>query len=664
MRFASTILLLTIALTISAPGPALAQSDYGSEIANESNSPGASISGARSPQSTGRSNGRSVFANIDAMIDEGNFEKAAERLRYIDDFARSRDSSERPTDDESELRARPADLTHRLVTVARGLQRSGDLDSAVDFYLRAVVAVTNDRDHAMDTRSKSLVHLSAASALVQADKSPEALDSLLPLFTENAGTSSEHLKMAIRMCLHIGSNSLRQGKLTIAGRAYRIAGKYATDQQKEKAQLGAAWTLATSGENPRMAGEKLQDFVAEFPENADAHRALRLAATCFRQAGDSGKSTATLQRLLETWPESSSAVEIVRSHIDLPINEVPKPIRHWVISRVDDATDLKIPICKLGLRVAAEESAADAVDAFALQLAKMDETGQAVSDLLQQLVQDNRSADAERVAATWIAPQEGAIVTTGAREAACRWAGRQQLWTTLALASELSDPQSDTDSRTPTVERLFAEALMQSGRPADAHLWWRQLVDGRSVTDFATLIRCAETATSHADPDEATRRIDAARAATDGDGARESLVDMLAAELAIRRLDFDGGRSILEKVIRNPVSVSELRGRAQWLIGETYFLQEKFPDAIDSYRRVEGIDPEGQWVAAALVQAGKSFERLGRTREASVCYSNLINRFADSPHSQAARTRMAAIKPQTTEQDNSNSSHTGVKLRR
>jgi TolA-binding protein len=119
----------------------------------------------------------------------------------------------------------------------------------------------------------------------------------------------------------------------------------------------------------------------------------------------------------------------------------------------------------------------------------------------------------------------------------------------------------------------------------------------------------------------------------------------LDAELAIRRLQFDQARSLLENVVRAGETEAGLRGRAQWMIGETYYLQQDFADAIDAYRRVEGIDPQGVWVSAALIQAGKSFEQLGRTREAAVCYGHLIGRFADTAHATLARRRLAAIAP-------------------
>jgi TolA-binding protein len=84
-------------------------------------------------------------------------------------------------------------------------------------------------------------------------------------------------------------------------------------------------------------------------------------------------------------------------------------------------------------------------------------------------------------------------------------------------------------------------------------------------------------------------------------------------------------------------------------------LQQDFADAVEAYRRVEGIDPNGMWVAAAMVQAGKSFEQLGRTREAAVCYSNLLSRFADTSHAALARRRLAAISPDANPSTDSSS---------
>jgi len=610
------------------------------------------------------------LVEIDQLISENQFAQAAERMRLAEDTA---------------------DQAIRLVQIARGLQQSGDLEAAVQFFLRAVSASAltrttspesddsaSDRPPAIDANSFGFIHLGAASALIQAGKAAEAIDCLLPILTGDRSSqdrpqaTDDHQQMAIRLCLHVGADSLRQGKLSLAERAYRIAVDKATEPQREPARLGAAWTKATAGDQGETAGNLLRQFVDDYPENPDVPRALRLAAASYRQAGLSEESTAMLTRLLEHWPESSSAEEVVRSHTSLPISEVSDAVQDWLLRRAEaaptlalDSSSLDSAICTLGVRVAVQASRPDAIDAYSQRLARIDQTGQATSDLLQHLIHANRLADAERMVTMWLASEGSDRATTATREAACRWAGRQELWSLLAMAAESTSPDAPDETRTATMERLFAEALMQLGRSSDAYPWWQSLVDSRGADDFATLVRCAETATSHGSLQEAESRIQAARPAAEQDIARQSLLDMLSAELSIRKLDFDAGRNLLESIIREPESIDQLRGRAQWLIGETYFLQQRYADAIDAYRRVEGIAPDGPWVAAALLQAGKSFEQLGRTREASVCYSTLISRFADSHYCQTARTRMAAIDPRLRpESPSDNPSPSSDKLRR
>ncbi|MCH5372408.1 MAG: tetratricopeptide repeat protein, partial [Planctomycetes bacterium] len=279
-------------------------------------------------------------------------------------------------------------------------------------------------------------------------------------------------------------------------------------------------------------------------------------------------------------------------------------------------------------------------------LAKTDPSGQPTSDLLAKLSQSGREAEAERLATIMIAPVKAGSVEAGPREAACRWAGRTQRWSMLALAAESEQPNQSDPSRTVAVERLLAEALTQVGRVEEAAVWWNHLVDARNTTDFSTLLRCAEAETATGgEVAMAEQRIAAARQAAGEDRFQQALVDLLDAELAIRRTEFDRARGLLEQVVRMNEAESALRGRAQWLIGETHYLQHDFADAVEAYRRVEGIDPGGMWVAAAMVQAGKSFEQLGRTREAAVCYSNLLSRFADTSHAALARRRLAAISP-------------------
>jgi tetratricopeptide (TPR) repeat protein len=288
---------------------------------------------------------------------------------------------------------------------------------------------------------------------------------------------------------------------------------------------------------------------------------------------------------------------------------------------------------------------------FLLQrLGEGDPSGRHTAEVLAGLTAADRPSVAEQVATFFIAEQHEHSQPM-AMESACRWAGRTERWAMLALAAEAASPPTPSPRRAPHVDRLFAESLTRTGRKTLALAWWCHVVDHHQAGDFGTLIRCAEAAVADGTIAAARQRLDAVEVAIEsadgeeqsGAGMRQVLLDLLEADLAVRQIEFDQARSGYEAVVRSPAATAALLGRAQWMIGETYFLQRNFHAAIEAYRKVEGLDPHGPYAAAALIQAGKCFEQLGRTQQAGVCYGTLISRFADSPHAGEARRRMAAL---------------------
>lgn len=236
-----------------------------------------------------------------------------------------------------------------------------------------------------------------------------------------------------------------------------------------------------------------------------------------------------------------------------------------------------------------------------------------------------------------------------------RWAGRNRRWDLLVDAAErvgdLAATRTASAVRLDFV-RLVAEAMVQTGRPRQSLVWWRRLSD-HSPIDFAARLRIAELETAVGDDFQvAAAAITAARTSVDRGRAdadhRYRLVDLIDAKLAIRRANFEDARYLLDQIVRRQmdgqnVDASSLAGQAQWLIGETLSMQGRPAEAIEAYRRVDGIDPGGGSSAAALLRAGECFEQLGRTRGAAVCYEHLLSRFADSPHAADAAARLAAV---------------------
>ncbi len=273
---------------------------------------------------------------------------------------------------------------------------------------------------------------------------------------------------------------------------------------------------------------------------------------------------------------------------------------------------------------------------YAGALIAADTDGTVIAGVLQYAT---TTEAATRLAAEWLVTDDPQAQPM-AIESVARWCGRTGRWETLAAAA--GDAPAERE-RTIHTERLFAESLLLRGRAGDSMRWWDRVIDERGADDFPTLLRAAEATVAAGTVPQAAGRLAAAGAGavTSED---TSLVDLVTADLEIRRLRFDHCRAALQRVVRHSPEPA-IRGRAQWMIGETHFMQEQFEPAIEAYRLVESVGGSGSFAAAALVQAGAAFEKLGRTAEASVCYQRLLARHGDSPHASEAAARIAGLPP-------------------
>lgn len=562
-----------------------------------------------------------------------------------------------------------------LIQLAMAETSSNDLPSALRHSRAAIALLADDLSPENDPAEvglasrltpgqRTLVRLSAGNLLVKAGSFLDAYNAMMPLAspvtaaeTEPARLSSQQQEMLGQLMLGVGAAALGSGDHETAVSAYATAVAKCSEGSKATAVLGHAWAVGAAGNRPAEAAQMLADFIETYPQHADVSAAAAACVTCLRQSGDVVAADKMAYRILAQWAETTAAHQTSESIVTHSTAELPEAFVIWLEGQIKtNLSALSLRNIAVGIRIVAGDSNDDRWDALVRRLVMTDQDGVVTADVLLTLERENHTAAAERLAATAMVPAVELPVTRGCQEAACRWAGRTRRWTMLALASESDQPAGvaaetpetglAAEARSVAVERLYAESLMQTGRSREAQNWWNHLVDNRNVNDFATLLRCAETAASHAPVDEAAQRIATARDVAGENSGRVSLVEMLAAELAIRKIQFDDARYSLAKVVRSGEAPSGLRGRAQWMIGETFYMQKQFEQAIDAYRRVEGIDETDTWTAAALVQAGKSFEQLGRTREATVCYFSLVSRFAKSPHAIDAQRRLAAIAPE------------------
>jgi cellulose synthase operon protein C len=199
----------------------------------------------------------------------------------------------------------------------------------------------------------------------------------------------------------------------------------------------------------------------------------------------------------------------------------------------------------------------------------------------------------------------------------------------LFLRAEAALRQDDAAAAEATFSTLVAEPSSSSDPKG-----FVQLVRGRHVQsllglkrwkDALTKAESLESELSHDDP--AVAELDFARG--------RALLGLARPEEA---------RTALQAVI-DARKGGDLAAQAQLMVGETFFHQNRFREAVREFWRVDILHNDApKWQAAALLEAGKVYERLGQWLDAAQTYESLCSRFPQDPHIAEAQSRLAAVR--------------------
>lgn len=92
----------------------------------------------------------------------------------------------------------------------------------------------------------------------------------------------------------------------------------------------------------------------------------------------------------------------------------------------------------------------------------------------------------------------------------------------------------------------------------------------------------------------------------------------------------------------------ENAAKSQFMIGETYFHQKRFQEALREFLKVEILYAFPQWQSGALLEAAKCHESLQEWPRAAETYNRIIEKYPKSPHAaEASERRAAALKKVT-----------------
>jgi tol-pal system protein YbgF len=76
---------------------------------------------------------------------------------------------------------------------------------------------------------------------------------------------------------------------------------------------------------------------------------------------------------------------------------------------------------------------------------------------------------------------------------------------------------------------------------------------------------------------------------------------------------------------------SEAAAEAQFMLGETYSQQKRYPDAVNAYTAAIQKFPRSMWVPEAYYKRGKAQESLGTPEAARASYEMLLKTYPDTP---------------------------------
>ncbi|XZE52800.1 tetratricopeptide repeat protein [Planctomycetaceae bacterium SH139] len=411
---------------------------------------------------------------------------------------------------------------------------------------------------------------------------------------------------------------------------------------EETATLGVAWAAAKGAESLETAAARLETFIERFPDSPQLPRAKLALGGCLRRNNQNAAAITCFRNLVAAHPNSQAAARALGELTELspqePLVAEMLPLLQRLIS--EDATPLSPQLLATAMLSAATHQNETLWELASARFQAEPATSSLLGQLLDQLTRVEQTEQAARLVDDTLRHSD--TRPEPAIEQVCRWAAGLGKWDLLAGADNLLSSDQQLANLSPTSIRLFAEAKMQSNQLVEAQRLFTYLIDKRSAGEFDTLLRFAELSLTLDPKAQAATAIERAGQVV---SAREDeqLVQLLRAQWLIRDAQLEPARELLTQFLQQPEVDRQLKARAQWLIGETHFLQRDYAAAVDAYRVVESLDDSGHWTAAALLQAGRGFEQLGRTREATICYTGLLTRFAGTPFAANASHRLAAL---------------------
>lgn len=449
------------------------------------------------------------------------------------------------------------------------------------------------------------------------------------------------------------------GEREIAKRAFTLLARDGNPERyAAKGLSGLAW-LEFEGNDPAQSAAVFERLLREHPDSKLAAEAAMMQA-----------------RALERLEQFDPAAEMYQLVLDKHGTSAAAPAAMMGLARLHDRQGHDSEAASLYERLVNEHPQAPDLDAalyqWAWALVDLNQAD-AADEVFARLVNDYRQSQFWCDAAYRLAERAAHRQDMErAKQLVQRILDAQPQGDVLAHSLYLQGQVAAVEERwsdvAPPMERILAEFPQSSLRlsamywTAESHYQQRRYDEaGRRLAELASLAEQAHgewlamiplrqaQVLAHQKQWREAQEIASAIAVRFPDFRQQYEVDYLLGRCLMAQARFSDARAAFDRVIHSITGGrTETAAMAQWMIGETYFHQKNFLEAIKAYHRVERLFPFPRWQAGALLQSGKCHEQRGEFRDAVQLYAQVLKDFPDSPFTEEASQRLRVAQKRAT----------------
>lgn len=510
----------------------------------------------------------------------------------------------------------------------------------------------------------ALAHETAAHlGLDQRDEAAKALAQLAERFPKSPALQPARLRLAEALAeAGESEKAIEQFRALIDA-----TDPAAPSELKERAEFGLARALVKAGD-PAAADSIFDAIIARAKDDAEASALALERAQAFEAAGKAKEAVAMFEKIESDYPKEAASLLAALARVRLLVAAEPPEL--------DAAAEILGDLVSDSEKRERIEAFGWSVDGFFAEWAwtladagKPDEADKAFQELLEKFPNGEYAADA-RFNLAESANQRGDFAEVvkllsplveskdkGATPVPDRLLpdilyrlGRTQIeladWPKASKTLDRLIAEFPEGDHLREAQFLRAEAALKLDQFAEAEPALDALLSGEpSANDPPNLVRAARERRLQAllglnRWEDALKAADQLKTDTDDAAARDP-IEFARGRALLGLGRPEEAREAFQTVVDSRKD-GDLAAQAQLMRGETYFHEDRLREALKEFLKVDILYHAPRRQAAALLEAGKVYERLDQWAEAVETYDRLSKRFPDDPLAAEASDRRAS----------------------